>query len=277
MTESKHYFDEVERLVDEELEKKSAARIARRKRRDWFSISNAGFCMRAAILNRLNAKETPKTDKERRTFFIGDLIHEGFQSLIKNAGQCVTAEEFISSGYGPDASDRVGVLDIIVRKKSDGKHILYEMKSIGSGGFWKMVLKTKAPHKHHVYQAVTYKLENDKTNKFKIDEVKIIYFSKQDGSIRAWPIKVTPELIAEVEAWWDLLRSYWNRKELPAPYEKDSEEYKEYYCATCSFSAHYCFGEPDIVRQNLVELVWENPQPTLASTDAGVKSSTIPT
>ena len=260
----KHYFDEIEELVDVELEKASAKRIARRKKRGWFSISNAGWCMRAAILNRLNAKETSKDEKARRIFFIGDLIHEGFRNLVEKAGQLVASEEFVSSGYGPDASDRVGVFDIIVRKKRTGTNILYEMKSIGSGGFWKMVLKTKAPHKHHVYQAVTYYLEN---KKYRIDEVKLIYFSKQDGAIRAYPVKLTDELIADVEAWWNELRTAYQTRQLPEPFALDSDEYKHYYCGNCSFSTHYCFpaeGQEEIVKQNLLQLDWDTPQEVLS-------------
>jgi len=256
--EPKHYFDEVERLVDEELRKVAEKRIARRKKRGWFSISNAGWCMRATILNRLNAKENPKTEKELRTFFIGDLIHEGYRNLIEKAGQLVASEQFVSSGYGPDASDRVGVFDIIVRKKSNGVNVLYEMKSIGAGGFWKIVLKLKEPHFHHKAQAVTYYLEN---KKYRIDEVKVIYFSKQDGAIRAYPVKLTDELIKEVEAWWDTVRAYYVDRHLPAPFEKDSVEYKEYYCVNCSFAPHYCFppeGQEEQVKQNLLELSWDS-------------------
>jgi CRISPR/Cas system-associated exonuclease Cas4 (RecB family) len=273
----KKYWDELEELVDKELEVNAAKRIARRKKRGWFSISNAGWCMRAAILNRLNAKETQKDDKARRIFFIGDLIHEGYRQLIEKAGRLVASEQFVSTGYGPEASDRVGVFDVIVKTKYTKKNILYEMKSIGAGGFWKMVLKTKAPSKHHVYQAVTYYLENEKTKKYQIDEVKIVYFSKQDGAIRAWKVALTPDLLQEVENWWNLLREFYANRRMPDPFEVDSDEYKHYYCSNCSFKEHYCFppeGQEAVVAQNLLDLDWDDPQPKVSDGNTQTQEGT---
>lgn len=255
MAIKEHYFDPLEQLIDEQIDQAYQARKAKRKRREWFSAGNAGFCKRATILNRLNAKEVDHSVESKRVFWIGDQIHGAIQRLVADSGKLVAMEQFVSSGWGPDAQDRVGVLDLILRT-DDFENILYELKSKRTGPFWSTIVKGKKPAEQHVYQAITYWILN---KKYRVDRVRIAYFSKEDAAMRSFEIEVTDELVARVEAWWNDVRAHWTRFELPAAYTQDTEEFKTFYCGTCTFSQHYCHGPEATVKQNLVELQWESP------------------
>lgn len=243
------YWDELEKFVDEEIDKVYQARRAKRKKRDWFSASNAGFCKRATILNRLNAKEGEHDAKTKRIFWIGNLIHEGTIALLKKAGKVVADEEFVGSKF--DGSDLVGAFDVIV-KMSDGKNCLYELKSKNTGAFWTSIVRTGKPSLHNIYQAVTYYLLN---KKHKVDSLTVTYISKDDAAMRSFIIDLTPELIAEVQAWWQEVREAFAKKELPPPYPETSWEFKG-FCKNCTFNAHWCFGDKEQIKENLVQLQW---------------------
>jgi len=254
------YWDLAERLIDEEIDKTYQARKSRRKRREWFAVSNAGFCKRATILNRLNAKEEDHDVKMKRIFWIGNVIHQAIQDLLKKSGRLVAAEEFLAP-YG--SGDRSGAFDDILRD-DDSNLVLYEFKTKGTGIFWKMVLKDKKPAKHNVYQAVTY---YDMNTKYNLQKLKVVYFSKEDAAIRAFTVDVTPELLAEVRAWWDDVRGYYSRSELPAVLDPASPEGKS-WCKSCTFSKHWCFSDPAAVEDNLIQLEgWTSEIPKFQISD----------
>jgi len=259
------YWDQLEQLIDEEINKVYQARKARRKRRDWFSVSNAGYCPRATVLNRLNAKEDDHDARKRRIFWIGDVIHKAIQEMIRKSGQLVAAEEFLAP-YG--SGDLSGAFDIVVRDK-EGDLEMYEMKSKGSGIFWKMVLKDKKPTRNNLYQAVTYWILNKKYN---LKKLKIAYFSKEDAAIKVFTVDVTPELVAEVEAWWDAVRDYFNKSILPPVLDPTTPEGKS-WCKECTFNRHWCFGDPAIVEDNLTQFEgWTSAKPDFETKDPNAEN-----
>jgi len=247
------YWDELEELLDIEIEKAAAPRRARRKKRGWFSISNAGYCGRATILNRLNAKEDEHDAKTMRKFWIGDLIHNAIRAVVEKSGRLIAAEQFVSSGFGDNPDDVVGAFDFILKSKDGTKNILYELKSKNTGAFWTMILKTKQASKHNIYQAITYW---EKNKKYRVDELRLVYFSKDDAAMKSYRIEVTDELRKEVTDWWEDLRQQYKNKHLPDPFLPDTVEYKG-WCKYCSFRQHYCEGDPEVLEDNLVQLDWD--------------------
>ena len=51
------FWSLLEQILDQAINLRYAARIAKRKDKLKFAASNAGYCKRANILNRINAKE----------------------------------------------------------------------------------------------------------------------------------------------------------------------------------------------------------------------------
>jgi len=247
-----YYGDEIEKIIDEQIDKPYQARKARRKKRDWFSASNAGYCKRAAVLNRLNAKEDEHTSKQKRVFWIGDLIHQGIIDLIKKSGKLLAAEQFVGSYKTND--DVIGAFDLIMQQDGD-KTCLYDLKSKSTGGFWTYVVRAGKPAKHNVYQLITYYMLNQKHKHYKVDKIALCYFSKEDAAMKTYEVEITPELIAEVKAWWDDCRGYVIRKELPPVFPEGAPERRQ-FCKSCTFAPHFCFGEQTTMEQNIVELKW---------------------
>lgn len=246
-------WDTLEWLIDDEINKVYQARQAKRKRRDWFSASSAGYCPRATILKRMAAKEDDHDAKTKRMFWLGDCIHKAIQDLVKQSGRAIALEEF-AAPYG--SGDISGAFDIIL-KDLDAYTVLHELKSTGDGMFWKRVLKDKEPAIQHVYQAVTYWILN---KKYRIDKIKITYVSREGVFVRSFNVKVTPELVQQVRDWWDMVRSFQKKRELPPIYEADTEEYKK-WCKPgekngCTFARHFCFGDHNDIADNLLQLDW---------------------
>ena len=154
MAIAEKYFDELEELLDIEIDKIYQTRRAKKIKRPWFSISNAGYCQRATILDRLCAKDVEPDPKTKRIFWIGQQIHDSITALAEKSGRLIAKDYFVSSGFGENPDDEVGAWDILVKSKDGTKNILYELKSKNTGAFWSQIVKKKAPNKQHVYQEI---------------------------------------------------------------------------------------------------------------------------
>jgi len=258
MAEIKKY-DLLEWLIDVEIDKAYQARRNKRKTKTKFSASNAGYCKRATILNRLNAEEEEHTENQKWIFWLGQIIHEAIENLVKGSGKVVACETFLS---GHDFIH--GAIDVIVRD-DNGLNVLYSIKSINPGSFWRYIVKEKRPHKHNIYQEITYFIIN---NKYPIDKVKILYIAKDldyKGRRSFW-IDVTPELVQEVTDWWDSVKESFDNRLLPEPYAIDSAEYK-HFCKGCTFSNLWCFGDQQTIDNNIQSLVWPTNEKTEKTAD----------
>lgn len=252
------YGDIVEDILDAEIDKTYQERKARRKIKDKFSASNAGYCMRATVLNRLGANEVDKSAKEKRILWIGTVLHKAVEEVLKKSGKLTpSSEKFIN----PQGSYVWGTPDFIL-KDGVATLLLDEMKSIGTGSFWTKVVKNKKPHLHHVYQVVTYYLLLKSVGEH-VQSVKVTYLSKQDAAMRSFWINITPELVNDVQEWWATVNDYYEKSELPPVFEVGSDDYKD-KCKTCTFRTLYCFGEETEVpleaekriNLNIQELKW---------------------
>jgi CRISPR/Cas system-associated exonuclease Cas4 (RecB family) len=244
-SEQKPIYDIAEHLLDTEIYKEYARKRDRRRARTKFSASNAGFCPRATILNRLGAKETEPTARQLRIFWLGSVLHENVMKVLKLSGRLIMTEKWLN----PDKSFVLGSLDCII-KGDNGEHILYELKSIHSGSFWTKIVKGKKPYINNLYQTITYwmlaRLEG-----IRIDKAKVVYLSKQDSAMRSFWVDFSAGVVKEVSDWWDSVKGFWDRKELPPVLTEDDENRK--WCDTCSFRTHYCFPESNdpLLQQNI--------------------------
>ncbi len=262
------HFDFLEKLIDEALVKKWEAKKRERKISVRFAASNAGYCPRAAVLNRLRADEKPLEPKSLRVFWIGQMLHDAVEDIARESGRLIASEKWIER-------DEIvhGKYDFILQE-DDGDNTLYELKSINTSAFWWMILKSKEAKKHNIYQAITYWYL---IKGYRFSRLKIAYLSKEDASLKVFTINVTKKLIKEVQSWWKKLdKQYWNRT-LPATFEKKDKEYKS-WCHYCTFKNIYCFNkDKEEMEDNIQRLVWPDAKekPSKAAKRKGIEITTV--
>ena len=106
---------------------------------------------------------------------------------------------------------------------------------------------------------MTYWIKN---KKYRVDRAVVAYISKESAIVKVFKVFVTEELLKEVNDWWDSIREFFNKKELPPVLEKDTPEHKK-FCVNfkCTYYNRYCFGDPIEMEENIKELVWQNVTP----------------
>ena len=242
------FWSLLEQILDEAINLRYEERKARRKDKVKFAASNAGFCKRATILNRVNAKEDDVDPRTKRVFWIGEIFHNAIVTLLRTvSGRLVAAEEYVSK-----YDDDIGAKFDFILRDDNGLNELNELKTVTDGGIWSKILKSKKPDHHHVFQAITYWIKN---KKYRVDKLVIAYISKESAILKVFRVAVTEELLKEVNDWWDEIRRLFNRKELPPPLDTGSAEYKK-FCKSCTFRDKYCFGDPIEMEENIKELEW---------------------
>jgi len=244
------YWSLLEQILDEAINLRYEARKARRKNKVKFAASNAGFCKRATILNRINAKEDDIDPRTKRVFWIGEIFHDAIVNLLRTvSGRLVAAEEYVGK-----YEDDIGAKFDFILRDDNGLNELNELKTVTDGGIWAKILKAKKPDHHHVFQALTYWIKN---KKYRVDKLVISYISKESAILKVFRVNVTDALLKEVNDWWDNIREAYNRKWLPPPLDEKSVEYKK-FCNSCTYRNKYCFGDPIEMEENIRELVWDN-------------------
>ena len=177
------------------------------------------------------------------------IFHDAIVNLLRTvSGRLVAAEEYVGK-YEEDIGAK---FDFILRD-DNGLNELNELKTVTDGGIWAKILKSKVPDKHHVFQAITYWIKN---KKYRVDKLVIAYISKESAILKIFRVNVTEALLKEVNDWWDEIRGFYDRKELPPPLDTKSDEYKK-FCKGCTFNNKYCFGDPIEMEENIRELVWD--------------------
>jgi len=247
MADEIKYWSLTERLLDQAIRADYEIRKAKRKIRGWFSASNAGYCPRAAILNRRMAKENPPSPKFLRILWTGSRLHDAIIAVLSKTTNLVAFEEFVGDR---EYDYIIGSIDYILRD-DDGRLGLHELKSINSNAFWYKIVKAQKAKKHNIYQAVTYWILQKKYN---LSYIEIEYFSKENCDFKTFRYEVTPQLLYEVKRWWEETKQNYDDKILPDVITPGTDEYKE-FCNWCSFRPHYCFNDDLIqIKKNIKEL-----------------------
>lgn len=167
--------------------------------------SSLWMCDRQAVMQARGEPKTSPPDKQTmRVFKIGHLMHEQIQaSLTAKYGDRVEHE------FPIDAPHLAGHGDSIL----DGE-IVYEFKSTRALG---RIKKEGVPQETHVKQAATYAVSKVREG-FKIREVHIVYFEKNNLEIVEFTIPYRPQWEAMVDDKVAALSPYLDQKkdEYPA-------------------------------------------------------------
>ena len=116
----------------------------------YWSASNAGYCMRKVIFDRLKVPHTTEDPRKQRVFESGHIFHSWIQGVTKEAGISVAQETELID----DKLMIKGHIDDLLL--IDGKLMLVDYKTQNSMAFsW--AKKTNAPMSHyHKMQLGTY-------------------------------------------------------------------------------------------------------------------------
>lgn len=230
-------FD-IRHVLDVGLQAKRSTKPGRTK--SGWTAGNLGYCLRRQFLDRAGV-EVPE-DYPLRTFWIGDLIHSGYQNMMANAGILIAEElhlvddELNLSGYVdmiwgglvpdgllPDEQDySTSWQDFLLAYRGElrthwpeGFPITGdELKSANDYSARKMV--SEGPSFHHLMQAASYGLILDRDpDQFEavIDRWRLSIIDKSDGLMNVFEVREshTQRALERVEA----LNQYWGIRELP--------------------------------------------------------------
>lgn len=195
--------------IDEFLEEKAAER---RDYGDYWSASNAGYCMRKVMFDRLQVPYTRKDARKQRVFEVGHVFHEWIQRITLNTGLSILQEAELK-----DEKLKVcGHIDDLV---TVGKNLLlYDYKTQNSRAF--SYQKDKPMSYFHKMQLGTYMymLRQTGVDGFEIDDIRearILKISKDDMRMVEQQLIWSLELESEVNKYWGVLNGFWKSKTIP--------------------------------------------------------------
>lgn len=250
---------------------------------DYWSASQAGYCYRKVIFDRLGIPPVEPDARKQRVFSSGHIFHEWIQDITKQTGLSIAQEvelqdedlmirghfddlvlvqDWAAEGVKPDEPKPPTI-------HAHNQHlILYDYKTAHSRSF--TYSKDRPMSRYHRYQLGTYMymLRSD-TAKFKEDifmvptgflwtewrpkltEARILTISKDDLRMAEKQLLWSPELEKEIKEWWTKLNEYWNDKKLPpctcADHEKNTKTGKG-FMADSRYNPYYYDGEPCSVK-----------------------------
>lgn len=230
-------FD-IRHIIDLGLQAKRETKTPRTSNR-W-TAGSLGYCLRRQFLDR--AGVPVEEDLPLRTFWIGDLIHDGYQRMMYNAGILLAEElhlvdeDLDLSGYvdmiwgGPIP---IGLLpheqhhkepwqDFLIRYRDEARTHWPEglpvtgdeLKSANDYSARKMV--SEGPSFHHLMQAASYGLILDRDPSQFVTQVerwRLSIIDKSDGKMVVFEVREahTQRALERVEK----LNAYWKARELP--------------------------------------------------------------
>jgi len=205
----------IQQSISDQLRKENEERNEDRSEQTSWWPSSLGSCLTGAWLQRNGGEREPFDDRTLRVFKVGNIFEKFVVDTVTK--QDVEFEEQVRLEW-PE-QNVTGYADLVVTKP---EHLLYEIKSKQSRGFWYME-KSGQPGRHNAYQTwIGAKILD-------IDEARLIYVSKDDLAIMEFVIrKDDKELEAEVMQQLDLLNEAQKTGVAPPPAPKGSWQAK--YC-----------------------------------------------
>lgn len=241
-------------IVDKHLEEEAA------KRRDYgnyWSASQAGYCMRKVIFDRLQIVPVVNDARKQRIFSVGHIFHEWLQRLTKEAGISIAQElELID-----DELHIKGHFDDLVLVKD--KLILYDYKTQNSGAFsWqkgrpmghyhRMQLATymymlrrqgavtsSEPPRHSSDGSVT--VDGVITSTETLTEARVLKISKDDLRMTEQQLLWDSFLEDEVKNYWKTLNYYWDERVMP---NCTCSKYDDGFMASEKYNPYFHYGQP---------------------------------
>lgn len=245
--------------IDDYLQKKSEEV---RDYGSYWSASQAGYCMRKVIFERLGVPHVEKDSdaRKQRLFEAGHIFHEWAQRITKDAGISIVQElelqdeDLMVRGH---IDDLVLVSETVRDHEKDSrvvhveKHlILYDYKTQNSRAF---TYQKGRPISHfHKHQLGTYLLllrrllaEDVKpaelTGLPELSDSRILKISKDDLRMDENQLLWSDGLETEILAYWTVLNQHWQDRTLPACTCADQEGG---FMAKDKYNPFYWNGEP---------------------------------
>lgn len=185
--------------------------------RTHFSPSQAHLCPRALYYYMLGYTQDPISDNSLRRMAVGTVFHEFVEKRLTETGIMVSAEQEITYDDPPIR----GFYDAIIKRPSDDKQFLLELKSMANPK-----RKTELPRPDHLMQWNLYSLMTG------INEGMIFYINKDNQEYTICETERNDEI---VEATLDKFRrvlEYVERSE-HVPYQPDWKHDWCNYRKTC--------------------------------------------
>lgn len=257
------YNTGVRSIIDNHLLEKSKEK---RDYGDYWSASQAGYCMRKVIFERLGVPHVSTDDdaRKQRVFTAGHLFHDWIQQLTKEAGISIAQElelqdeDLMIKGHIDDlvlvSYDESGA----PARKGDeirAQHpILYDYKTRNSRSF----SRAKQPSHYHKMQLGTYMymLRKDNGNSILwrpqhadvdingvggLTEARILSIEKDTLRMAEVVYMYTPALEKEVYEYWSTLNGYWAKRTMP---KCTCGDYENGFMADERWNPYYYDGEP---------------------------------
>lgn len=226
-------------VIDSYLKKKSEER---RDYGEFWSASQAGYCMRKVIFERKGIPPVAEDPRKIRVFESGHIFHKFIQDLTKDAGVSIVQEiELVDYDLSI-----MGHIDDLV--SVDGNLILYDYKTAHSRSF--TYSKDRDMSHYHRMQLGTYAymLRNGKvsygrnaTSAKDLEDLRILTLSKDDLRMGEKQLTYTQQLEKEVYEYWSTLNGYWKKDVLPLC---TCDRYENGFMAKPQWNPYYYQDEP---------------------------------
>jgi len=211
----------VQQLIDEQLDVKrdrpfsglyNPSLLGQCKRRQYYSITR-------------EEQSNPPDSRTLRVFHCGNIFHDFIQNIIKEQGYDVEVEY----------KDKIN--GVSLRADAVNSEEVVEIKSMHSRGFWYM---KKSLETSHIYDIKPEHVKQGVMSAIYLERplVRLIYVSKDDLCIAEFLIKVTDEMIKEVDEEKEIVLWHVDFKELPKAEPKlyvDKRTGKPKECTYCSY------------------------------------------
>lgn len=224
---------------------------------DYWSASSAGYCMRKLIFEQLGVPHSTEDDpRKQRVFSAGHIFHDWIQELTRDAGISIAQEVELQD---EDLMVRGHFDDLILIKEKigetlrgdyfDGHLILMDYKTVNSRSFMWAKKNGNAMSYYHKMQLGTYMYMLRKGSSYPelnykvsdLTEARILKIEKENLMMMEQQLMWTPELEAEVVAYWTTLNKYWADKKMPPCTCADHEGG---FMAKEKFNPFFYEGEP---------------------------------
>lgn len=185
-------------LIDQILSRQEASLSSGK-----FRVSGAGQCYLKRIVEKEGYEPSdPYEPRKLRIFAVGNIFHNWLQDLLEKEG--------ILIGKEIEVEDEVkkGHIDAIIQL--DGKRILYDFKTVHSHKFFHL---SNGIDIHYCIQAWTYKQMYEAQFQEKIDEVYIIYISKDDLLFEEIDVSKVYNIEKITKEDWEILLKIYKKEE----------------------------------------------------------------
>lgn len=199
------YKTGVRPLVDKYLLEKATEK---RDYGKYWSASQAGYCMKKVIFDRLQLPNVSEDARKQRVFEAGHIFHEWIQRITKDSGLSIEQELELEDDY---LMTRGHIDDLIVT--GDNRMILQDYKTQNSRAF--TYQKDRPMSHYHRMQLGTYLYMLRKKAYPTLDEARIIKISKDDLRMSEQQLAWDSDIEKDVIDYWTTINEHWANKTLP--------------------------------------------------------------